>query len=150
MTHLKNLQEKYRQAVLQRNYAKLPELQQAIRAEMQRIERTSLGSLLPSMTKEDRIQSLRLMHRLFVFADILYGIALEFEGHMRNFDPSISVDVCCQAKKAASLCRDIIRNVDAFEDEKMSEGFGEMCDTIQMMVMNEIYKRETRFDETGK
>lgn len=142
MNNLEKLKEKYRKETLARNYVALPKIREEIQKEIKRVERTSLGSILPNMSEEERIQSLRLMHKLFVFSDILYGSALEFTEHMRKFDPSISIEVCNQARKAANICRDITRSVDVFKDEKMSEDFGTMCDSIQMIAMNEIYKRE--------
>lgn len=102
------------------------------------------------MTEEDRKKSMALMHKLFVFADILYGAAVDFEDHIKKFDTSISIDVANQAKKAAAISRGITRHVDSFNDEELSEDFGNLCDEIQMIAMNCIYKREVRFNKKSQ
>ena len=72
MNNLEKLKEKYRKETLARNYVALPKIREEIQKEIKRVERTSLGSILPNMSEEERIQSLRLMNKLFVFSDILY------------------------------------------------------------------------------
>ena len=144
MNQLIKLQEQLRQAVLARNYIKINKLQSQIKAEKSRQERISLSVMLPEISEEDKKKSLHLMHQVFIFADLLYGAALDFESHLRKLDKSITIDICEQAKKAAKVCREITRNVDLMGNEEMSEDFGIMCDTIKMMAMNEIFKRETK------
>lgn len=142
---LEKLKKEYATAVLHRDYYKVNTLMQSIKIEQQRKETVSLSSLLTNMTKEERSKALCLMHKLFVFSDILYGSALEFSEYLKTFDKSIDIEVVNQAKQASDLCRGITKNVDWFKDEKMSEDFGNMCDEIQTIAMNSIYKRQTKF-----
>ena len=72
MNNLEKLKEKYRKETLARNYVALPKIREEIQKEIKRVEITYLGSILPNMSEEERIQSLRLMNKLFVFSDILY------------------------------------------------------------------------------
>lgn len=144
MNQLIKLQEQLRQAVLARNYIKINKLQSQIKAEQSRQERISLATMLPEISEEDKKKSLHLMHQVFIFADLLYGAALDFESHLRKQDKSIVIDICEQAKKAAKACRNITREVDNMNSKEMSEDYGNMCDNIQMMVMNEVYKHENK------
>ena len=94
--------------------------------------------------------ALVLMHQVFVFADMLYGAALEFEEYLKGFDRSVTLPVVVRAKKAAAECRDITRYVDSFGDERMSALFGEMCDEISLNAQNVIYRyvrKETKKQE---
>lgn len=97
------------EALSRRNYVKASQIQSEITRELQRRETTSLGSLLPDMTREERVKVLCLMHKLFVFSDILYGSALEFSEYLKRFDKSIDVEVVKQAKEASRLARELQR-----------------------------------------
>ncbi len=123
---LEKLQRQLAMAIKERRYARMAELQR----------------------KRDK--ALVLMHQVFVFADMLYGAALEFEEYLKGFDRSVTLPVVVRAKKAAAECRDITRYVDSFGDERMSALFGEMCDEISLNAQNVIYRyvrKETKKQE---
>lgn len=127
-------------AIKERRYARMAELQRKIAALQNVREHVPLSFLLPKFTPQERDKALVLMHQVFVFADMLYGAALEFEEYLKGFDRSVTLPVVVRAKKAAAECRDITRYVDSFGDERMSTLFGEMCDEISLNAQNVIYR----------
>ena len=127
---LEKLQRQLAMAIKERRYARMAELQRKIAALQNVREHVPLSFLLPKFTPQERDKALVLMHQVFVFADMLYGAALEFEEYLKGFDRSVTLPVVVRAKKAAAECRDITRYVDSFGDERMSALFGEMCDEI--------------------
>ena len=140
---LEKLQRQLAMAIKERRYARMAELQR-------KIEHVPLSFLLPKFTPQERDKALVLMHQVFVFADMLYGAALEFEEYLKGFDRSVTLPVVVRAKKAAAECRDITRYVDSFGDERMSALFGEMCDEISLNAQNVIYRyvrKETKKQE---
>lgn len=142
---LEKLQRQLAMAIKERRYARMAELQRKIAALQNVREHVPLSFLLPKFTPQERDKALVLMHQVFVFADMLYGAALEFE-----VDRSVTLPVVVRAKKAAAECRDITRYVDSFGDERMSALFGEMCDEISLNAQNVIYRyvrKETKKQE---
>lgn len=137
---LEKLQRQLAMAIKERRYARMAELQRKIAALQNVREHVPLSFLLPKFTPQERDKTLVLMHQVFVFADMLYGAALEFEEYLKGFDRSITLPVVVRAKKAAAECRDITRYVDSFGDERMSALFGEMCDEISLNAQNVIYR----------
>lgn len=129
---LEKLQRQLAMAIKERRYARMAELQRKIAALQNVREHVPLSFLLPKFTPQERDKALVLMHQVFVFADMLYGAALEFEEYLKGFDRSVTLPVVVRAKKAAAECRDITRYVDSFGDERMSALFGEMCDEISL------------------
>ena len=147
---LEKLQRQLAMAIKERRYARMAELQRKIAALQNVREHVPLSFLLPKFTPQERDKALVLMHQVFVFADMLYGAALEFEEYLKGFDRSVTLPVVVRAKKAAAECRDITRYVDSFGDERMSALFGEMCDEISLNAQNVIYRyvrKETKKQE---
>ena len=120
---LEKLQRQLAMAIKERRYARMAELQRKIAALQNVREHVPLSFLLPKFTPQERDKALVLMHQVFVFADMLYGAALEFEEYLKRFDRSVTLPVVVRAKKAAAECRDITRYVDSFGDERMSTLF---------------------------
>lgn len=73
-------------AIKERRYARMAELQRKIAALQNVREHVPLSFLLPKFTPQERDKALVLMHQVFVFADMLYGAALEFEEYLKGFE----------------------------------------------------------------
>ena len=91
---------------------------------MQAKEQISLAKVITELTDEEKKESLRLMHKVFILSDLLYGATLDFESYLKKFDKSIDVEVVNQAKKAVNLLHGITKNVDDLKDDELSEDFG--------------------------
>ena len=137
---LAQLQTKLNDAIRKQQYTKIAKLQSQIKEELKRKEHVALGTLLPLMNEEQTEEALRKMHKLFITADLLYGFAMEFEDTLHKYDPSMETHVVKKVRQIADLARGITRNVDAFNDEKLSENFGNMCDEAGFVIENIIYK----------
>lgn len=144
MNNIDKLKSKLQIAVSNRDYVAASKITSQLKIEMNRSERVTLNSMLLSFTEEDKKKSLTLMHKLFVYADLAYGAAVEFEAHLKKFDGSIEIDICKIAKEVAQKMRSITREVDKMGSEEMSDDFGRMCDTISIMAENEIYKHQAK------
>ncbi len=136
MKTVEELAEEYRKAILQRNYVKANQL----KAQLNARERTSLASVLPEFSEDQKKEALRRMHRVFIFSDLLYGASLEFEDYLKTFDSSLDVEVVHQAKQAVKILHGITKNVDDLKNDQMSEEWGNMCDEISLMADNVINK----------
>lgn len=141
---LQDLQKKMNEAILKRQYTRVPKLQQQIRLELSQRENVPLQSILPKMTPQQIEESLTKMHKVFITADMLYGFALDFEAAVRKFDPSMDIHIVRKVKQIGEMCRDITRNVDDFNCQSLSENFGNMCDEAGLVLENIIYKYRQR------
>ena len=90
---LEKLQRQLAMAIKERRYARMAELQRKIAALQNVREHVPLSFLLPKFTPQERDKALVLMHQVFVFADMLYGAALEFEEYLKGFDRSVTLPV---------------------------------------------------------
>ncbi len=88
---LEKLQRQLAMAIKERRYARMAELQRKIAALQNVREHVPLSFLLPKFTPQERDKALVLMHQVFVFADMLYGAALEFEEYLKGFDRSVTL-----------------------------------------------------------
>ena len=140
MTELQKLDIKLSKALRKRNYTEFNKLSSQKKVLMQAKEQISLAKVITDLTDEERKESLRLMNKVFILSDILYGATLEFESYLKKFGKSIDVDVVNQAKKAVKLLHGITKNVDDLRDDELSEDFGEKCDSISLVVDNMINK----------
>lgn len=141
---LQDLQKKLSEAILKRQYTRIPKLQQQIKLELSRKENVPLKTLLPKMTPQQIEESLTCMHKVFITADMLYGFALEFENSVRKFDPSMDIHIVRTVKQIGEMSRSITRNVDDFNCQALSGNFGDMCDEVSMVLENIIYKYRQR------
>lgn len=139
-TRLEQLRTKLNESIRKQQYTKIAKLQAKIREELKRKEHVALGTLLPLMTEEQTEEALRKMHKLFITADLLYGFAMEFEETLHKYDPSMETHVVKKVRQIADIARGITKNVDAFNDDKLSENFGNMCDEAGFVIENIIYK----------
>lgn len=140
MTELQKLDIKLSQALRKRNYTEFNKLSSQKKVLMQAKEQISLAKVITELTDEERKESLRLMNKVFILSDILYGATLEFESYLKKFDKSIDVEVVNQSKQAVKLLHGITKNVDDLRDDELSEDFGEKCDSISLVVDNMINK----------
>lgn len=142
MKQIEKIKSKLQTAINKRDYVNIPRLRGELEMELKRKEVVSLASLLPSMTEENKKEALCKMHKCFVYSDLAYGAALDFESYLKRFDRSISVDLCRKINDVAKRFREVAREVDNMKSEEMSEDFGEMCDRIGLIADNEIYKHQ--------
>ena len=140
MTELQKLDIKISKALRKRNYTECNKLSAQKKVLMQAKEQISLAKVITDLTDEERKESLRLMNKVFILSDILYGATLEFESYLKKFDKSIDVEVVNQAKQAVKLLHGITKNVDDLKDDELSEDFGEKCDNISLVVDNMMNK----------
>ena len=140
MTELQKLDIKLSEALKKRNYTEFNKLTVRKKLLMQAKEQISLAKVITELTEEEKKESLRLMHKVFIISDLLYGSTLEFESYLKKFDKSIDVEVVNQAKQAVKLLHGITKNVDDLKDDEMSEDFGNKCDSISLVVDNMINK----------
>lgn len=140
MTELQKLDIKLSQALKKRNYTEFNKLSSQKKVLMQAKEQISLAKVITDLTYEEKKESLRLMNKVFILSDLLYGTTLDFESYLKKFDKSIDVEVVNQAKKAVNLLHGITKNVDDLRDDELSEDFGEKCDSISLVVDNMINK----------
>ncbi len=140
MTELQKLDIKLSQALKKRNYTEFNKLSSQKKLLMQAKEQISLAKVITDLMDEEKKESLRLMNKVFILSDILYGATLEFESYLKKFDKSIDVEVVNQAKKAVKLLHGITKNVDDLRDDELSEDFGEKCDSISLVVDNMMNK----------
>ena len=140
MTELQKLDIKLSQALRKRNYTEFNKLSAQKKVLMQAKEQISLAKVITDLTYEEKKESLRLMNKVFILSDLLYGATLDFESYLRKFDKSIDVEVVNQAKKAVRLLHGITKNVDDLKDDELSEDFGEKCDNISLVVDNMMNK----------
>lgn len=141
---LQQLRAEMKEALMQRRYTRVANLQQKIKAELQRREQVPLSIILPEMTEEQMESQLMKMHKVFVVTDMLYGYALEFEEDLKKFDPSMELLVVRQVKEIVKISREITKNVDAFHCKHLSENFGNMCDECSLVLENIIYRYRQR------
>ena len=140
MTELQKLDIKISKALKKRNYTEFNQLSAQKKLLMQAKEQISLAKVITDLTDEEKKESLRLMNKVFILSDLLYGATLDFESYLKKFDKSIDVEVVHQAKKAVKLLHGITKNVDDLKDDELSEDFGEKCDSISLVVDNMINK----------
>lgn len=140
MTELQKLDIKLSEALKKRNYTEFNKLTARKKLLMQAKEQISLAKVITELTEEEKKESLRLMHKVFILSDLLYGSTLEFESYLKKFDKSIDVEVVNQAKQAVKLLHGITKNVDDLKDDEMSEDFGNKCDSISLVFDNMINK----------
>ena len=140
MTELQKLDIKLSKALRKRNYTEFNKLSAQKKVLMQAKEQISLAKVITELTDEEKKESLRLMNKVFILSDLLYGATLDFESYLKKFDKSIDVEVVNQAKKAVKLLHGITKNVDDLRDDELSEDFGEKCDSISLVVDNMMNK----------
>lgn len=97
---------------------------------------------LENLSQDEHFHAICLMNRMFIFADILETAAIEFREYMKKRCDIVEFPVIENAINVAKNARDITRIVDDCHSESLSDEFGEMCDNINNMVMNVIYKEE--------
>ena len=145
MTELQKLDIKISKALRKRNYTECNKLSAQKKVLMQAKEQISLAKVITELTDEEKKESLRLMHKVFILSDLLYGATLDFESYLKKFDKSIDVEVVNQAKKAVRLLHGITKNVDDLKDDELSEDFGEKCDSISLVfdnIMNKMFQEK--------
>lgn len=150
---LAQLQKKLNEAIMAQQYTKVAKLQKQIKTEMSRRELVPLQTLLPQMTPEQTEQALLKMHKVFVLADMLYGFALDFEGTIQKYDPSMTLLVTNKIREIKKVSSEITKNVDDLHCDRLSESFGDMCDECSLVIENIIYKyrqREKKMIENEK
>ena len=140
MTELQKLDIKLSEALKKKDFIKYRKLLNQKKLLMQAKEQISLAKVITELTEEEKKESLRLMHKVFILSDLLYGATLEFERYLKKFDNKIDVEVVNQAKQAVKLLHGITKNVDDLKDDEMSEDFGNKCDSISLVVDNMINK----------
>ena len=140
MTELQKLDIKLSEALKKKDFIKYRKLLNQKKLLMQAKEQISLAKVITELTEDEKKESLRLMNKVFILSDLLYGSTLEFESYLKKFDKSIDVEVVNQAKQAVKLLHGITKNVDDLKDDEMSDDFGEKCDSISLVVDNMINK----------
>lgn len=141
---LLKLQDALLVATSRRDYVKVRKIQSKIKSIMsiKETEHVTLVTVLESATEEQRKEALLKMHRVFILSDILYGAALEFEDYMSFLDDSIrEIEATEAAKQAIKILHGITKNVDNLNSQAMSEGFGEMCDEVSLMIDNVVNRK---------
>lgn len=113
------------------------------------VERTSLASVALEMSVDDHYDAICRMVRMFVFADMLYGSAVDFKEFLKKYRIT-DIPLATMAEETARKCRSMTREIDNFNDSGLSEQFGNLCDECSMMVMNKIYAYEARLKERIK
>lgn len=137
---IEKLKSDLRESIMRKNYVKAQKLRIKLEEERQRREVVPLGTMFDDVTAEKKYTIMCQMHRMFVYADLLYGAALDFEACIKQLDKSATVFVVEKAKEAAKNTRDITKNVDEIGNIKLSADFGDMCDEIEKLVVNKINK----------
>lgn len=137
---IEKLKSDLRESIMQKNYVKAQKLRIKLEEEMQRREVVPLATMFDEITADQKYAIMLQMHRMFVYADLLYGAALDFEACIKQLDQSSTVFVVEKAKEAAKSTRDITKNVDEIGNMKLSADFGDMCDEIEKLVVNKINK----------
>lgn len=144
MTHeqrLINLRLKLAEAIKKRDYLKASKFQNDINNLLSQGEVITLSSMINNKTEEERDKVIVTMNKVFAFADLLQGYALDFQSLVQKMDNRVqSVDICRKAKEAARICLSITKEVSQYKDEKFNETFQNMCDEIDMVTSNIIYK----------
>lgn len=144
-----DLQDKILKANRKGDYIKSIKYQNELRAIQMEVERMSLASVAKEMSVDDHYEAICEMVRMFVFADMLYGAAVDFKAFLKKYH-IVDVPIASLAEETAKKCRNITREIDNFHDESMSDQFGELCDECNMMVMNKIYSSEAKLKEQIK
>lgn len=109
-------------------------------------ESDTLGNVVKNLTADEHYTEICMMVRMFVFADMMYGAAIDFKGFLTKFG-IVDIPLATLGENTAKECRNITREIDNFKDEGMSEAFGQLCDECNMMVMNKIYSREAKLKD---
>lgn len=141
-----DLQKKILQASKKGDYIKIINYQRELEALMQEVESMSLGSVVHDMSVDDHYQAVCLMVRMFIFADMLYGAAVDFKDFLKKYEIT-DVPIASLAADTAKNCHNITREIDALNDDELSERFGDICDECNMMVMNKVYTAEAGLKE---
>ena len=144
-----DLQGKILKASKNGEYIKSIKYQNELRAIQMEVERLSLSSVAKEMSVDDHYEAICKMVRMFVFADMLYGAAIDFKAFLVKYH-IVDIPIASLAEDVAKKCRNITREIDNFHDDGLSDQFGELCDECNMMVMNKIYSSEARLKEQIK
>lgn len=144
-----DLQDKILKANKKGDYIKSIKYQNELRAIQMEVERMSLASVAKEMSVDDHYEAICEMVRMFVFADMLYGAAVDFKAFLKKYH-IVDVPIASLAEETARKCRNITREIDNFHDASMSDQFGELCDECNMIVMNKIYSSEAKLKEQIK
>lgn len=144
-----DLQDRILKANRRGDFVRAVKYQKELTAMLQEVERMSLASVARDMSVDDHYEAICRMVRMFVFADMLYGAAVDFKAFLEKYH-IVDVPIASLAEETARKCRNITREIDNFHDESLSDQFGELCDECNMMVMNKIYGAEAKLKEQIK
>lgn len=118
----------------------------SINAEINRLKQSKetvpVSSMFGSMTDDQRDKARRLMIHMFVYSDMMDGAVADFEGFIRQFDPSAKVAVCEYLRQARSYMSKVIDVIDSTANGVHSENHGRLCDEIKLIVDNVLNKYE--------
>lgn len=143
------LQKNIMKATKRGDYINAMKLQRELNRIQIEVERTSLASVALEMSVDDHYDAICRMVRMFVFADMLYGAAVDFKEFLKKYRIT-DIPLATMAEETARKCRSMTREIDNFNDSGLSEQFGNLCDECSMMVMNKIYAYEARLKERIK
>lgn len=136
MTELERLEAKRNKFIKAGKFAQAAVIDNQIR--LARVEIKPLKSLLPEMDKDQRKEALRLMHKTFIYSDMMESSVIEFENYLNKVGGDLSLLLTAEIKEIAKKSRALLKLVDDIGDEKLSEDFGNMCDECNLVVSNVI------------
>ena len=143
---IKALRERLQKAQRKRDYVGMVKIQRELAETAHRTERVPMQEVATQMTVEDHYEAVCLMVRMFVFADLLYGAAVDFGAFLRRYGV-VAVPLARMAEETARKCRSLTKEVDITGDEEFSDRFGQLCDECDLMMRNKVYAEEARLKE---
>lgn len=138
---LLNLRTKLADAMKRRDYIKASKLQSEISVLLKQTEGCTLDSINKDLSVQEQNESIILMNKVMIMADLLQGYARDFFAFVKKRDSSIqSIDICRKANEAANLCLSITKNISATFDEDYVNNFQSICDETDVLICKVLKK----------
>ena len=144
MQEIKELEQKWRKAVSQKNFSLAANIQNQIDTLKNTRVNQPVRDIMKEMPAEDVKEASKLCRKIPVYADLLQTVAVELQSVLRKTDPSIKLLLMEHVDSIRKNSNAIVSIISNLNDDEFSESFCQLSDRINLIVDNVFHEQEAR------
>ena len=150
MQEIKELEQKWRKAVSQKNFSLAANIQNQIDTLKNTRVNQPVRDIMKEMPAEDVKEASKLCRKIPVYADLLQTVAVELQSVLRKTDPSIKLLLMEHIDSIRKNSNAIVSIISSLNDDEFSESFCQLSDRINLIVDNVFHEQEARLKISRK